>query len=227
MERFDYINIIMHRLMVKIHLTTGLKYLCYTQRDDWQKYTGSGVLWKKHLEEHGQHFSTELLFETENYAEFKEFAIKKSKEFNVVDSNEWANLKLEEGDGGDTVSSKMWITNGEEDKYILKETVIPNGWRKGRCKCIFNDPNRQKEFAARVDLEKRGKALKQAWSDGKFDSRDHSKCAFKPGKDNVACRPEVREKLRKAALEQSAERAERIKVVKPWLKSSRNSKKHD
>lgn len=27
---------------------------------------------------------------------------------------------------------KMWITNGEDNRFVTKETIIPDGWYKGR-----------------------------------------------------------------------------------------------
>lgn len=32
----------------------------------------------------------------------------------------------------------MWITNGIENKKILKESIIPEGWNKGRTCCVIN-----------------------------------------------------------------------------------------
>lgn len=205
-----------HKLMIKTHNTTGLKYLCYTQSEGtkYENYKGSGVLWKKHLKKYGEDISTELIFESESYEDFKIEAIAKSHEWDVVESTEWANLKIEEGDGGDTVSNRMWITNDVDNKYIYKTDEIPEGWRRGR-KCKFSDPEFQMEMNSRVDIEARGKRIKEAWDDGKFDKRDHSKCGVK-GKDNPACRPEVKKKISETAKKTSKERAERIRKTKPW-----------
>ena len=184
----------MHKLMIKTHDITGLKYLCYTRSEGstYNSYKGSGSRWKKHLKKHGDQITTELIYETYNHEMFKKVAIQRSIELNIVDSEEWANLKLEEGDGGDTVSNKRWITNGIEDKYILKDKDIPEGWKAGRSKCVFNDSKKQKEFSSRVDIETRGNALKKAWDSGKFDKRDNT---------NLGCRnkdPLVKAKIRKA-----------------------------
>lgn len=163
-----------HKLMIKTHLTTKLKYLCYTTKDgiEYQKYNGSGKKWKNHLKQHGNNIHTELIFETEDYIEFKKFAIKKSIELNIVDSKEWANLKIEEGDGGDTVSNKQWITNGELEKYILKIDEIPVGWYKGRSnKCVFKNPEKQKIYAKSQSFELRSSISKKIWESGKMDKR--------------------------------------------------------
>lgn len=187
-----------HKLMIKTHNKTGLKYLCYTRSEGktYDNYRGSGVYWKSHLKLHGDDISTELIFESQNFKEFKKMAITKSHEFDVVDSPKWANLKIEEGDGGDTVSNKRWITNGQKDKYWNKDVKIPKGWKYGRSKCVFNSSTNQKRFSKLVDLEKRGSSIKAAWNNPEKGllKRDHSKCGTK-GENNPAKRLEVRKKI--------------------------------
>lgn len=197
--------------MIKIHSKTGLKYLCYTQSTGmyYDNYKGSGKHWKNHLKKHGNDITTIMIFESDDYAEFKKYSIEKSIEFNIVDSDEWANLRQEDGTGGDTVSNKRWITNNVTDVYINKDKDIPEGWRYGRSNCVFKDSLKQREFASRVDLDFRGSKIKEAWDSGKMDIRDHSKCGTK-GEDNPAKRPEVREKIKIAALQDSANRSERM-----------------
>ena len=206
----------MHKLMIKTQIKTGLKYLCYTQTEgeQYDNYKGSGTLWKKHLKKHGDDISTELIYETEDKVEFKKVATQKSIDLNIVESDEWANLKIEEGDGGDTVSNRMWITNGFDNRYIYKTDAIPDGWSRGR-KCVFSDSSMQKEFASRADPVARGKRIKEAWDSGKFDHRDHTKCGVK-GSDNPACRPEVKKKISEAAKRESQARSKRIHEWKPW-----------
>jgi hypothetical protein len=195
----------MHYLMIKTHNITGLKYLCYSKKklEHLHSYTGSGKFWLKHIKEHGLDFSTEIIFQTEDYQEFKKFATSLSIELNVVESAAWANLKLEEGDGGDTVSNKMWITNETNDKYILKTEDVPEGWRKGRSKCVFNDSEKQKQFSSKSDRVKAGESIKRAWDEGRFN-RDHSKIG-RFGDLNVAKRPEVRLKISEFAKNRSPE----------------------
>lgn len=89
----------MYKLYIKTHLTTGLKYLGYTCQDPLT-YKGSGKYWKLHLSKHGNDVKTEILHETPDKNEIKRLGIHYSTLWNIVSSNEWANLKLEEGDGG-------------------------------------------------------------------------------------------------------------------------------
>ena len=202
--------------MIKEHVDTGLKYLCYTRSEGstYANYKGSGTLWKRHLKKYGDNITTELIFETADKELFKKTAIEYSQKWNIVESDDWANLKIEEGDGGDTVSNKMWITDGSTDKYILKDDVIPDGWYKGRSKCVFNDPSKQREFASRVDSNTRGQAIKKAWADGKMDHRKHAGW-------NIKQTPERRQQQREWALERSQELSKRAKESKFWLKSNR------
>jgi hypothetical protein len=90
----------MHYLYVKTHNKTGLKYLGKTKSKDPFKYRGSGKYWKRHINKHGYDVTTQILLVTENKEELKQTGLFFSKLWNIVKSREWANLKLENGDGG-------------------------------------------------------------------------------------------------------------------------------
>jgi hypothetical protein len=212
-----------HKLMIKTHNITKLKYLCYTRSEGkiYEDYKGSGKLWKKHLKKYGENITTELIFESSDFEKFKKFAIQKSIEFDIVNSDQWANLKIEEGDGGDTVSNKRWITNGIKDKYLNKDLPLPEGWMYGRSNCIFNDPEKQSVFGKHHDGKKQGESLKKTWSEGRF-KRDHSKCGLK-GDLSPSKRPEVKEKIRQYALTESEIRSERMKKL--WQEGKLSGRK--
>ena len=182
-----------HKLMVKTHNKTGLKYLCKTDRDDPHEYKGSGTYWKRHLAEHGDDITTEIIFETADMEEFKVKGLYYSNLWNIVTSKEWANLTPEQGSGGDTVSNKFWITNGEVDQYLNKGEEIPDGWKKGRSTGAFKNSEMQREFSRRVDRTKSSERLRSAWAEGRF-VRDHSKCGRK-GDLHPAKRQEVKDKI--------------------------------
>lgn len=190
-----------HKLMIKTHNDTGLRYLCYTRSSGktYDEYLGSGTRWISHLKLHGNNINTKLIFESELFEEFKQAAIYFSNEFDVVKSEDWANLKIEEGDGGDTVSKKYWITNGSLDKYLDIGTPIPEGWKRGRSNCVFNDPERQKQFNKLTSPEQKRISMKKAWASGAFDKRDNSKCG-RSGELNPTKRPEVKQKISEARL---------------------------
>jgi hypothetical protein len=87
-------------LYKKTHLTTGLKYLGKTTSKNPHSYQGSGKYWKSHIKKHGYNCSTEILKECETVDEVGRWGVYFSELWNVVESDEWANLKTEIGDGG-------------------------------------------------------------------------------------------------------------------------------
>ncbi len=86
-------------LYVKTHNQTGLKYLGKTTDSDPHAYPGSGLYWSYHLKQHGKDYSTEILLETEDPTEIQKVGQYYSTLWNVVESNDWANLQPEEGQG--------------------------------------------------------------------------------------------------------------------------------
>lgn len=88
-----------YKLMIKTHLHTGLKYLCVTTRKEYHKYSGSGKEWKKHLNEHGRAWSTQLVFESDNKDEFSKKCFEQSILNDIVNSTDWANSIIEHGGG--------------------------------------------------------------------------------------------------------------------------------
>jgi len=121
-------------LYVKTHNTTGLKYLGFTTAKDPHKYTGSGTYWKLHLGKHGYNYTTEIIKECQTKEEVKEFGIYYSNLWNVIESDEWANLKIEQGDGG--------RQSAEVRKRISESGKGRVPWNKG--KQIWNDEDKKK-----------------------------------------------------------------------------------
>lgn len=101
------------RLYIKTHTETGLKYFGKSSAENIDSYYGSGKYWKRHIEEHGkEHVITEWVsdwfYEPDS---IKEFALKFSKENDIVQSELWANLKDEDGlDGGGNCSEQLKLT---------------------------------------------------------------------------------------------------------------------
>lgn len=85
-------------LYKKTHNKTGLQYLGQTTRDPY-KYPGSGLYWSRHLKEHGNDVTTEILKECKNKDEVKEWGLYYSQLWNVVENKEWANLRPEDYSG--------------------------------------------------------------------------------------------------------------------------------
>jgi hypothetical protein len=186
----------MYKLMIKTHCITGLKYLCYTQKDDHESYH-----WRRHLREHGKIITTQLIFETNDYQEFVQVARQKSIEFNVVENPQWANLKHEEGDGGDTVSSLRWITDGVNDKYHPADSVtLPEGWRWGRTKCKFTDSSFQREMSKRSHAAQTHEIRKQAAAKAAQTKKENGSFRDISGDKNPAKREDVKMKIKQSAL---------------------------
>jgi hypothetical protein len=90
-------------LYIKQHNITGLKYFGKTIKADPYKYKGSGIVWTRHLNKHGNDVTTVWcqLFNDKN--ELVKYALDFSNQNKVVESSEWANLRPEDGlMGGDT-----------------------------------------------------------------------------------------------------------------------------
>lgn len=100
-------------LYKKTHKTTGLKYLGKTIANDPYSYPGSGIYWQRHLEMHGNLVETEILRECKDENELKHWGQYYSNLWNIVESNEWANLIEEAGPGG------YW---SQESKNKLSQT---------------------------------------------------------------------------------------------------------
>lgn len=87
------------------------------------KYTGSGMYWKRHLKANGfsiKDIKTTVLFETTDKIELKEKGIYYSKLYNIVDSKEFANLTEEQGFGGITGVGEKHHHYGKKDPTSSK-----------------------------------------------------------------------------------------------------------
>jgi hypothetical protein len=169
-------------LYLKTHNKTGLKYLGKTTQDPYT-YLGSGKHWRTHLKKHGEDITTEILLETEDSDEISKWGIYYSKLWNIVKSKDFANLKLESGDGGDmsmckayrkgmemrdTSGSKnsmfgrsaiveqniRWYNNGVNNIYVSEGTQ-PNGFEPGR---IINYKKPHKESTKALISKANGRA---------------------------------------------------------------------
>lgn len=160
--------------MIKRHTITGLKYFCKSTKQNYLKYLGSGVYWKSHLKIHGPEYVvtdwvSEVFYDEE---QIKEFAILFSEFFNIVISDEWANLKIEDGlEGGmsSQTAKDMWGKPGVKELRIASQKEAQNRldvkkkkslatrelWNdiEHRTKVInsviktMNDPNKKKELS--------------------------------------------------------------------------------
>lgn len=90
----------MYKIYLKTHNKTGLKYLGYTAKDNVNDYQGSGIRWKKHISKHGYDVTTEVLSKTKDENELKQLGLYWSKKYNIIENEDFANLKEESGISG-------------------------------------------------------------------------------------------------------------------------------
>ena len=165
-------------LYKKTHRITGLKYLGKTSSKDPHLYTGSGKYWKLHLNKHGFDYDTEILRECYTNDEVKQWGEYYSNLWNIVESNEWANLKIESGDGGDPGPiGRSKIAKAQTGR---KHTTEENEHKSKRQTGIKRSPDylakkiglTYKKPKARTRPNKnKGRQLTQEWIDNSAKSR--------------------------------------------------------
>lgn len=136
-------------LYIKIHTKTKLKYFGKTTRNV-RRYHGSGKHWQRHIKQHGtEHVKTLKVWEFQSLEECTSFALKFSKDNNIVNSVHWANLIEENGTDGAPVghpgcagskngmfgkSAMLGKTHSEESKKLvsdkLKGRVFSDDWKE-------------------------------------------------------------------------------------------------
>lgn len=109
-----------HYLYKKTHKETGLKYLGKTISKNPHTYKGSGVYWSYHIKKHGYNVETEILKECLTEEELIYWGQYYSNLWNVVESDDWANLIEEAGPGG-YWSTKSRKKLSETNKKILSK----------------------------------------------------------------------------------------------------------
>lgn len=114
-------------LYVKQHKITGAKYFGKTTKPDPYAYMGSGLHWKNHIKKHGiEHVITLWVKLFTDKEELVTFAKSFSKENNIVNSDEWLNLKEENGlDGG---FEKGWWSQEQIENFRNKQK---ERWKNG------------------------------------------------------------------------------------------------
>lgn len=115
----------MHKLLKKTHNVTGLMYLCYTRKEDHNRYKGSGKDWLPHIREFGNDVTTELLFQHEDKELVQLVAREYSRKWNVSESVGWANRIPEtlSGAGGQKGQGRG-VKKSEEHKNRIRQSLL-------------------------------------------------------------------------------------------------------
>lgn len=117
-------------LYIKQHNITGLKYFGKTVKSDPIKYKGSGKVWLRHINKHGNDVSTlwtQLFTDKEAIVEY---ATTFSINNDIVKSPDWANLKIEDGLWGGGVKG-IKINRTPEHNKKISEGVRKRNLEKG------------------------------------------------------------------------------------------------
>jgi hypothetical protein len=144
-------------LYVKTHNKTGLKYLGQTSSTNPHKYPGSGLYWQRHLKMHGYDYTTEIIKECQSKDELREWGEHYSDLWDVVKSEEWANLKPETADG-----SLGYIMTEEDRQKIrdgLKGKTLSDEHKKKLSELKKGKPGhpRSEEARAKMSATRKGK----------------------------------------------------------------------
>lgn len=168
-------------LCVKIHTKTNLKYFCKTAKKNPYTYFGSGKYWLRHLHSHGKEFVKTLkVWEFNDEQSATMFALKFSKDNNIVESKHWANLQAENALDGWMPGTKRPTTTGENNPAKRQDV---------REKLSKNNPMKNPEIAKRLGDRIRGIPK-----------------PYQTGKNNNACQPGVGDKISKALKGKPKER---------------------
>ncbi len=140
----------MFYLYIKTHNVTGRKYLGYTSKDPL-KYNGSGTLWKLHLRKHGNDVTTEILAECKNKNDIRRLGEYYSDLYNVVEDDNWSNLKPETGDGGSPPGTNLGRKHTDNTRKLISERM------KGKPNPANSRPRTEaeKEHLRKVNLGKK------------------------------------------------------------------------
>jgi len=105
-----------YKLMLKQHVETGLSYICITKNKNYEKYTGSGIRWKRLLESIPSKISTLLVYTTDDREELAFAASLISLMFNIPNNPNFCNLVAECGYEGNQGNLAEWVKNATSDE---------------------------------------------------------------------------------------------------------------
>lgn len=192
-------------LYVKTHKLTGKKYLGQTSSKNPFTYKGSGKYWKQHIKKYGYNVTTEILKECSSKEEVKYWGEYYTNLWNVVSSNEWANLKPETGDGGSIKGTNLGRKHTEE----TKEKISKNTRGKPKPNNSVPRTEEQKKHLSKINTGKKHSQETREKMRQMSTGRTHTE--------------EVKEKMRKPKSiltrknMKSAQEKRRLSVKEQWI----------
>jgi hypothetical protein len=149
--------------MIKTHKTTGLKYLCKLSTDNREKcfkYKGSGVYWKRHLKIHRPNITTEIIEECDDIHKLHERGLYWSEFYNVVKSEDWANLIPEDG-------GLCFFESRDKRKNQLELLRQTDEYKKQRISCGHQTRVRQlnKTMKERIGYDYHDPRIGKKWNE--------------------------------------------------------------
>ena len=160
-------------LYIKQHNITGLKYFGKTTAKDPTKYKGSGVQWTNHLIEHGNHVTTVWAQLFNDVTSLVEYANSFSANNDIVESNEWANLIVENGRaGGQQPGAGLGRKHTAETKEKMRKPKSKEHCRnlslshKGS---TWSTESKKKLSASKTGMHKAG--IQVSWEGKVYDSK--------------------------------------------------------
>jgi len=137
-------------LYAKQHRVTGLRYFGKTTRDPYV-YNGSGKYWTNHCNKHGWDIETTWVHAYEDINLCEKEALFFSKVYDIVESDDWANLKPENGINGGTVKGHK-----KSDTARLKMSIAKKGKSSGRNTNYRTGKKHTEETIAKMKLVQLG-----------------------------------------------------------------------
>lgn len=193
-------------LLVMSHNATGLKYFCKTSDlRNVYNYKGSGLYWTRHLAKHGKDITVGVMGFYTDYQRCRNAALKFSQENDIVNSDAWANLVLENGTDG--------ALNGSDNPFYGKSHTdeVKESMRQKRLGVSVNKgAYRSPENRAKISASLKGRknpAISKALTGRKLPQETIEK--IKESRKGYTHSMETKEKLRQKAIVQwSKQRAE-------------------
>jgi len=193
-------------LLVMSHNVTGLKYFCKTaDLRNVYNYKGSGLYWKKHLNKHGKDVTVGVMGFYTDYQRCRDAALKFSQENDIVNSDAWANLVLENGTDG-ALSGSDNPFYGKKHTPEMTEHLRQQKIGKSVNKGAYRSPENRAKISASLKGRK-NPVVSKALTGRKLPQETIEK--MKESRKGYTHSMETREKLRQKAKAQWAkQRAE-------------------